>query len=179
MAVTDQQTGTTPTRDTGAGTLSLGLLLLRLFVGLAMAAHGAQKLFGVFGGAGIEGTAQFFDQAGFSPGTPLAVLAGSVELGGGLLIALGLALPLAAGAVAANMVGAYLVIQTGTDGNFFTGTGGPELELFYIVAAVALILTGPGRLAVRVPALDGLRMRLLGLASAIAGGLVAVVLFYV
>ncbi len=178
MTVTDQEKGTVLTRDAGSGSLSLGLLVLRLFLGLGIAAHGAQKLFGVFGGAGIDGTAQFFDQVGFSPGTPLGILAGLVEFGGGLLIAVGLALPLAAGAVAANMVGAYLVTQTGGDADFFAGTGGPELELFYMVGALALILTGPGRLAVRIPALDGPKMRMLGLAAAIAGGLVAVVLFY-
>ena len=178
MTVTDRQQDCVPARDTDSGYLSLGLLVLRLFVGLGMAAHGAQKLFGLFGGGGIDGTAQFFEGLGFSPGTPYAILSGLVEFGGGLLITVGLALPLAAAAVVANMVGAYAAIQASTEGDFFAGTGGPELELLYVGAAFALILTGPGRLAMRVPALDGPKMRLLGVVLAIMGGIAAVVVFH-
>lgn len=156
------------------GTLGLGLLVLRLFVGLAMAAHGAQKLFGVFGGSGIEGTGQFFESVGFEPGTPLAVLSGVVELGGGLLLALGVATSLAGAAIVANMTGAYAVTQSGASADFFTAAGGPELELFFIVTAFALILTGPGRLALRIPVLDGPKLRAFGVVLAIAGAVGAV-----
>ncbi|MBA3419905.1 MAG: DoxX family protein [Geodermatophilaceae bacterium] len=138
----------------------------------------AHRSFGLFGGGGIDGTAQFFEGLGFSPGTPYAILSGLVEFGGGLLITVGLALPLAAAAVVANMVGAYAAIQASTEGDFFAGTGGPELELLYVGAAFALILTGPGRLAMRVPALDGPKMRLLGAVLAIVGGIAAVVVFH-
>lgn len=178
MTTTEHQDTTTGVRDTGSGAVSLGLLVLRLFVGLGMAAHGAQKLFNLGGGGGIRRTADFFEGLGFTPSTPYAVLSGLVELGGGLLIALGLALPLAAAAVVANMMGAYAAIQAGTEGDFFAGAGGPELELFYVCAAFALILTGPGRIALRIPALDGPRMRLLGVALAIVGGAGAVVVFH-
>ncbi len=64
---------TTPatTQRRSDSTVDAGLLLLRVFVGLAIAAHGAQKLFGTFGGAGIEGTGQFFESVGYGAGTPL------------------------------------------------------------------------------------------------------------
>lgn len=178
MTVTDRDKDAVLTRNADVGATSLGLLVLRLFVGLALAAHGAQKLFGLFGGAGIDGTGNSFEALGFEPGVPFALVSGLTEFGGGLLIALGLALPLAAGAVVANMVGAYATVQASADGDFFFSSGGPELELFYVCAAFALILTGPGRLALRVPALDNPRMRLLGVAMAVVGGIVAVVVFH-
>ncbi|MYV78377.1 DoxX family membrane protein, partial [Streptomyces sp. SID1046] len=78
----------TPGHDTG-------LLLLRLVLGLTMAAHGAQKLFGWFGGGGISGTGQFFTASGYSAGDAMAVLAGLTETLGGLGLALGLLTPLA------------------------------------------------------------------------------------
>src|SRR6058998_3736035 len=80
----------------GRPTMSLGLLILRLVVGLTMAAHGAQKLFGWFGGYGLAATGGFLEQLGFVPGRRHALFAGLAELSGGLLLALGLATPLAA-----------------------------------------------------------------------------------
>ncbi len=76
--------------------MALGLLILRLVVGLTMAAHGAQKLFGWFGGYGLQGTGGFLEQLGFVPGRRNALFAGLAELTGGLLLALGLATPFAA-----------------------------------------------------------------------------------
>src|SRR5690606_22188139 len=76
--------------------MEIGLLLIRLALGLTLAAHGAQKLFGIFGGSGISATGAFFDSIGFRPGKPLAFLAGAGELLGGLALALGLLTPLAA-----------------------------------------------------------------------------------
>ncbi|WP_330461743.1 DoxX family membrane protein [Streptomyces sp. NBC_00820] len=120
----------------------LGLLLLRLGVGGTLAAHGSQKLFGWFGGGGIEGTAQFMDSVGFEPGKLSAMAAGIGEGGGGTLLALGLATP-AAGALAAGaMAGATAV--TWPNG-FFAQKGGFELSGVLGAATVALAISGPGR----------------------------------
>src|SRR5438105_9015185 len=80
----------------GSTGFDAGMLLLRLVVGLTMAAHGAQKLLGWFGGPGFAGTARCLEQRGFRPGELHAVLSGGAELGGGHLLALGLLTPLGA-----------------------------------------------------------------------------------
>ena len=77
----------------GSTGFDAGMLLLRLVVGWTMVAHGAQKLLGWFGGPGFGGTARFLEQMGFRPGELHAVLSGGAELGGGLLLALGLLTP--------------------------------------------------------------------------------------
>jgi len=74
--------------------MNIGLLMLRLAIGLTLAAHGSQKLFGWFGGPGLKSTGQFFETLGFRPGRRHAALAGLAETGGGLLLALGLFIPL-------------------------------------------------------------------------------------
>src|SRR6185295_1672714 len=84
--------------------MSIGILILRLVVGLTLAAHGAQKLFGWFGGPGLDKTGAFLEQIGFVPGKRNAVLAGLAEVGGGLLLALGLATPIAAAIVLSVML---------------------------------------------------------------------------
>ncbi|MCZ4101468.1 DoxX family membrane protein [Streptomyces sp. SID13666] len=120
-----------------------GLLLLRLAVGLTMAAHGAQKLFGWFGGGGLDGTGQFFTMSGYPSGKAMAVVAGLSETFGGLGLAVGLLTPLAGAAVVGTMVNA-LAVKWG--GGFFAPQG-VEYELLLTAAAAALALTGPGRLA--------------------------------
>src|SRR5437016_14096783 len=86
--------------------MDVGLLILRLVVGLTLAAHGAQKLFGAFGGHGVAGTAGFLENLGFRPGTRHARLAGGTEFGGGLLLALGLLTAPGAGAFSGVPFGA-------------------------------------------------------------------------
>ena len=120
----------------------LGLLALRLGFGAAAASHGAQKLFGWFGGYGIEGTGGFFESVGFVPGKRNATLAGLAEFGGGAAIALGLATGPAGAALAGNMAVASTL--HGFE-KFFASDGGPETAMTYGLVGTALTLTGPGR----------------------------------
>src|SRR2546423_12048968 len=90
--------------------MSIGILILRLVIGLTLAAHGAQKLFGWFGGYGLTGTGGFLEQLGFVPGRRNALLAGLAEVGGGLLLAGRLPAPDAAG------VGLFLMGAAGVRG---------------------------------------------------------------
>lgn len=122
----------------------LGLLLLRVGVGGALVAHGTQKLFGWFGGGGVEGTAEFLDAAGFEPPELNARLAGVGEAGSGALLALGLG----TGPAAASATGTMITASTVHAPNgFFNTAGGFELPATYALAASVLALTGPGRLS--------------------------------
>jgi len=123
--------------------MSYGLLLLRVVFGLALAAHGAQKLFGWFDGHGVRGTAGFFGELGFRAPVAMAVLAGAAELGGGLLLALGLATPLAAFAIAVVMLNAIWAVHRKQ--GFWNANGGYEMNLFVLAAALAVAAAGPGR----------------------------------
>lgn len=122
--------------------MEIALLLIRVVVGATLAAHGAQKLFGWFGGHGIAGTAGFVESLGFRPGRPYAWLLGGAELIGGLALVLGLLTPLAATAVAAVMVGAIAAVHK--DKGFFSQAGGYEYPLVVAVVALALAFAGPG-----------------------------------
>jgi putative oxidoreductase len=125
--------------------MSLGLLILRLVVGLSLAAHGAQKVFGWFGGYGLAGTGQFFEQLGFRPGRVQAALAGTAELVGGLFLAAGFLTPAAAAAVVAVMFVATVSVHI--EKGFFAHNGGYEYTLVLAGAAVALAFTGPGAIS--------------------------------
>ena len=125
--------------------MSIGLLILRLVVGLTLAAHGAQKLFGWFGGYGIAGTGQFLEQLGFRPGRRQAAQAGIAETVGGLLLALGLLTPAAGAAVVAVMLVAAVSVHL--KGGFFAQGGGYEYTLVLGAAALALAFTGPGAIS--------------------------------
>jgi putative oxidoreductase len=97
--------------DLDPQTVSIGVLVGRLVVGLLMAAHGAQKLFGWFGGYGLEATGEFFRSIGFQPGRTFATLAGAAELGSGLLIALGLLGPIGPAVLLAVMIVAGISVH--------------------------------------------------------------------
>jgi putative oxidoreductase len=122
--------------------MALGLLILRLVVGLTMAAHGAQKLFGWFGGYGLNGTGEFLEQLGFFPGRRTALLAGLTEFGGGLLLALGLATPLAAALIIGVMSIAIATVHL--KHGFFNHNQGYEYNLTLAVVALSLVITGAG-----------------------------------
>ena len=121
-----------------------GLLLLRLGTGGVLAAHGAQKLFGWFGGGGVEGTGQFMESVGYVPGRRNAMMAGLAETGGGILLALGLATPAAGAAAAGAMAGASAVHAPN---GFFNQEGGFEYAATLGLTAAGLAVTGPGRLS--------------------------------
>jgi putative oxidoreductase len=125
--------------------MSIGILILRLVVGLTLAAHGTQKLFGWFGGYGLTGTGGFLEQLGFVPGRRHALLAGLAETGAGLLLALGLATPVAAAVALAVMVVAG--VSAHAPKGFFVHNGGYEYTLILGVAALSIAFTGPGPLA--------------------------------
>ncbi|MFI1203087.1 DoxX family protein [Streptomyces sp. NPDC020883] len=123
-----------------------GLLLLRLTFGLLMAGHGAQKLFGIFGGRGLAATGRGFEALGYHPGKVFAVICGLSEALGGLGLALGFLTPLAAAAIVGVMINAMATV-TGAHG-LWTTQGGVEDGLGVTVAALAVAALGPGRLAV-------------------------------
>jgi putative oxidoreductase len=120
--------------------LNVGRILLRLTVGSIFIEHGTQKLFGWFGGGGPDGTGQFFESVGLRPGRRNAIVAGTAEAGGGALLALGLATPVAAASLASVMLTALRTVVW-RDG-IKMGTGGYEVVLG--VAALTLADLGPG-----------------------------------
>ena len=125
--------------------MDLGILLLRMTVGLALAAHGSQKVFGWFGGYGPDATGQFMEALGFRPGRRHALAAGYVELVGGLLLAIGFLTPLAAALIASVMVVAAATVHW--KNGFFITSGGYEFNLVIGAAALAIAFTGPGALS--------------------------------
>jgi putative oxidoreductase len=127
---------------TDAATLGTGLLLGRLILGVLMAAHGTQKLFGWFGGYGIAGTAGFFEQLGFRPGRLFVITAALSEVASGILIALGLLGPVGPALLLSVMIVAAISVHWGH--GLFAGTNGIEVPLLYSAGAVALALTGFG-----------------------------------
>ena len=122
--------------------LGLGLLVLRLVVGLTLAGHGAQKLFGWWGGPGMAGWTQAVTRLRIRPPVPFAWLAALSELGGGLLFALGLLSPIGTLAITGTMLVAVATVHW--PNGFWTSKRGYEYNLTVIASAVAVGLTGPG-----------------------------------
>jgi putative oxidoreductase len=122
--------------------MALGLLIIRLIVGLSFAAHGTQKLFGWFGGYGPKGTGGFFDSIGIKPGVLMAVIAGFMELAGGLLFAAGLWTEVAAALIVLTMLIAIVKVH-GKNGYWVT-SGGIEYNVALIAVAVGIALIGAG-----------------------------------
>jgi putative oxidoreductase len=122
--------------------VDIALLIVRLIVGLAIAAHGAQKLFGWFGGFGLAGTGGFFEQLGWRPGRLFALGAGLGEFGGGVLTLLGLGGPIGPALIVMVMVAAIFSVHISK--GFFAQDGGYELPVMYISTALALAFAGFG-----------------------------------
>jgi putative oxidoreductase len=127
---------------TDVATLSAGLLVGRAVLGLAMAAHGAQKLFGWFGGHGLAGTAGFFEMLGFRPARLFAFGAAAGELVSGLLVASGLLGPVGPALILALMIVAALAVHW--KHGFFVMTNGVEVPVLYATGALTLAFTGYG-----------------------------------
>jgi putative oxidoreductase len=125
--------------------MDTGIFIIRVAFGLAIASHGAQKLSNWFGGYGIKKTGGFFESLGFHPGTAFATAAGLSELGGGLLIAVGLFTPIGATAVLSAMLVAMFSVHV--KNGFFAAGDGIELPFLYAAAAVGIVLTGGGAIS--------------------------------
>ena len=126
--------------------MDAGIFIIRVLFGLAIASHGAQKLSSWFGGYGIRKTGGFFEALGFRPGTLFATAAGLSEMGGGLLIAVGLFTPVGAAAVLSAMLVAMFSVHV--KNGFFAANNGIELPFLYAVAAVGIALAGPGAISI-------------------------------
>jgi putative oxidoreductase len=152
----------------------VGFLILRLVVGAVFIGHGAQKLFGWFGGHGLSGTAQFMGSLGLRPAHFWAAVVAFAELVGGLLIALGFLGPVGPALVLAVMLVAILAVHW-TKG-FWNANGGLEFPLVLGTVAVALALAGHG--AWSVDRQLGLTFQpawqLIALAAAIVGAVIAI-----
>ena len=125
---------------------SYAALALRVPVGLILAAHGAQKLFGWFGGYGLEGTGQWMASIGLEPGYVMALLAGSAEFFGGLALALGLLTRPAAVVTAFTMLVAIFNVHI--DNGLFMANNGYEYALALLASTVALAIQGAGSFSV-------------------------------
>jgi len=130
-----------------------GPAVLRLVVGATFAAHGAQKLFGIWGGPGLSATGAYFETLGLSPGFPLAVAVAVIEFGGGLLLMAGALTGYVSAALVLTMIGAMWKVHL-VNGFFLNwgltpGLGhGVEYNLVLIAALLCLALTGPGAFSI-------------------------------
>jgi putative oxidoreductase len=125
---------------------ALAPMILRVGIGLTLMPHGAQKLFGLFGGYGLSGTAQWMDSIGLSPGIVMATLAGSAEFFGGLALVLGLLTRPAAALTAFTMLVAIFSVHI--EHGFFLDAGGFEYAFALLVATTSLIASGGGRYSI-------------------------------
>ena len=123
-----------------------GLFFIRAVLGLLLFAHGAQKLFGWWGGHGLDGTGGFFHSLGHRPGRQMAALAGASEATGGLLLFLGLLTPLGAAAIIGTMIVASISVHA--NNGIWATNGGYELPMFYGLVAAGLAFTGPGSFSI-------------------------------
>ena len=160
-------------------TMNLALLIGRVAIGLGFAAHGAQKLFGWFGGSGLNKTGEFMIKLGWQQGRLFGTLASTSETIGGLLIALGLLWPLGPALLILMMVTAGITVHM--KNGFFNGKNGWELNMVYGMSALILTFTGPGDYSLdRFIGLDWLynaKYEVIAVALAVAIGLLNALVF--
>lgn len=125
--------------------MDLGLLIIRLVIGLLFAAHGAQKLFGWFGGYGLAGTGGWMGSLGLKPGKTMALVAGLSELIGGVLLTIGFLTPLAALLIAGTMIMAIAKVHL--PNGLWSTANGYEYNLVILAVVIGLALTGAGQYA--------------------------------
>ena len=148
--------------------MELGLFVLRVVVGALFMGHGAQKLFGTFGGHGLEGTAGFFEQGlGLRPGKVHAAGAGAAEFFGGLLLLVGFLTPFAAAALIATMTVAIITVHWAK--GVWSTEGGYEYNLVLMAVAFAVAATGPGKWSIDHALSFDLDGKGWGIAALIAG----------
>ena len=124
---------------------SFGITILRIVAGITFAAHGAQKLFGWFGGYGLAGVAQWMESIGLAPGYLMALMAGSAEFFGGLALIVGLLVRPAAAALTFTLVVAIFSVHISN--GLFMADNGYEFALALMAATLALLVEGAGRLS--------------------------------
>ncbi|MDD1012606.1 DoxX family protein [Pseudomonas rubra] len=120
-----------------------GLSIIRILVGIIFMAHGAQKLFGLFGGGGLAGTAQFMESLGLAPGLLMALLSGGTEFFGGLALVIGLLVRPAALALTVTLIVAIFSVHIGN--GLFMANNGYEFALALLAGTLAVLVEGAGR----------------------------------
>lgn len=126
--------------------MDIGLLIVRLVIGLMFVGHGAQKMFGWFGGYGLKGTGGWLESIGVKPGVLMAFMVALFEIVGGLSFALGLWLPVGAALIVITMIGGIVTVH-GKNG-FWATANGYEYNVVLIAIAVGIALIGAGEYAV-------------------------------
>ncbi|CAM4017156.1 DoxX family protein [Pseudomonas wadenswilerensis] len=126
-----------------ASRASWGLSIIRILVGIIFMAHGAQKLFGLFGGGGLAGTAQFMESLGLAPGLLMALLSGGAEFFGGLALVIGLLVRPAALALTVTLIVAIFSVHIGN--GLFMANNGYEFALALMAGTLAVLVEGAGR----------------------------------
>src|SRR5699024_4774558 len=126
--------------------IHIGLLIIRLVLGISLAGHGAQKLFGWFGGNGVKGTGGFFESIGIKPGVPLAFLVGLFEFAGGMIWGEVLWTWLTAALIVIVMIGGIFKVYL--PNGYFDDKGGIEYPFVIIAIVVGIALIGPGVYAI-------------------------------
>ncbi|MFM7468701.1 MAG: DoxX family protein [Vampirovibrionales bacterium] len=143
---------------------SIGLLIIRLAIGMVFIAHGLDKLFGTFGGGGLPETTKQFAELGLQPASFQALMAGLTEAGGGILLTLGLFTRLGAVMVASTMVVAILVVHL--SGGLFARDGGFEYPLVILASTAHLAMVGGGHLSLDAFLLRYLNTKLMTITDA-------------